>query len=102
MNQEITKPQKCIVMRNGAEIWIDEDKANELEIILANLKESKFIFSDGRTFNTADISNILLPEDMEDITRRKNGQWKCKYGHWHERGEQCSHGFNGLEKYKKY
>jgi hypothetical protein len=102
MNQEITKPQKCIVMRNGAEIWINEDKVNQIEEILGNLKESKFIFLDGRTFNTADITNILLPEDMTDITRRKNGMWKCKYGHWHEKFEQCSHGVNGLEKYKKY
>ena len=102
LNQEITKPQKCILMRNGAEIWIDEDIADQLDDILAAPIKSRFVKVGRNTLNTADITSILPPEEMIDITRRKNGMWKCKYGHWHEKFEQCSHGVNGLEKYKKY
>jgi hypothetical protein len=33
---------------------------------------------------------------MEDYTRRKNGQWKCKYGNWHDKGEKCNCEFYNL------
>ena len=102
MNQEITKKQKCIVMRNGAEIWVEEEVANQLNQVLSNLVSSKFIIIGERTLNTADITSILPAKDMEDITRRKNGQYQCGYGHWHEKGDQCSHGTNGLDKYPLY
>ena len=99
MTQDLAKKQKCILMRSGIEIWIDEEKADAIESILLNLKESKFIIIEGRTFNTADISNILFPIDMEEQAHRKNGEFKCKYGNWHAKFEQCACG--ELERYNK-
>ena len=36
---------------------------------------------------------------MESKTRRKNGQWKCKWNFWHNRGERCAHG--EIKKYEE-
>ena len=85
-NQEISKQLVCISLRNGIEIWLEEEKAENLKKILANSKESKFINIGKETINTADIVGIFTPQTMEEIIRRRSGQWKDKYGKWQDRG----------------
>ncbi len=86
---EISKKQKCIVMRVGAELWVDEDKLSVLEGLM---ETQKFIKIDGNLIAVSDILGIYKPEEMEDVTKRKNGMTKCRYGNWHDRGEQCACG----------
>jgi hypothetical protein len=90
MTNEIARQQKVLVLRNGLEIWIDKDKAEEIENdwVNGNLKGAFKI--EGRTLNTSDLSAIVKPLDMEELRRRKNGQWKCRFGVFHDRGEKCS------------
>lgn len=88
MNKEIANKQKCIVIRYGIEIWIDEDKWKKLEFALDN-QIGQFYNIEGRRVNKADLVGIFYPIDLEEMKRRKNGQWKCGYGQWHNRGEVC-------------
>jgi hypothetical protein len=88
-HQPLAKRQNCIVMRNGIEIWIDEEKRGPLSDILLSLSSHKFIKYDGRLINSADLTGIFSPDDMADLTRRKNGQWQCEMGSWHEKGGDC-------------
>ena len=76
----------CIVLRNGIEVWIEEDMVKNLQRILGSDKGSKFIEISGETINTADITGIFSAQAMEDIVRRKNGQWKDKNGVWQSKG----------------
>ena len=76
------------MIRNSVEIWLDEKKWEKLEYALKN-NIGKFYDMEGRTINVADIVGIFLPIDIEEVKRRKNGQWKCKYSVWHNRGENC-------------
>jgi hypothetical protein len=76
-------------MRNGVEIWAESDRLSGLVNALQNIKESKFIEYDGQLINTADITGIFNAETMAEYTRRKNGDWKCDQGNWHQRGEKC-------------
>lgn len=88
---ELANKQKCLIQRNGVQIWLDDEKAEKLQSILSAITEHKFIQFDGRTINTADCTGIYLPVDMNDMVRRKNGQYKCNIGNgiWHERGAVC-------------
>lgn len=86
-------------MRNGIEIWIDQEKAESLLAILSEKNAPQFITFEGRLINKADLTGVYLPEDMEEMTFRKNGQWKCRFGVWHNKGENC--GCWELEKYNK-
>jgi hypothetical protein len=99
MSQEITKNLMCVLMREGVEIWIEEEK---LEPLMGMLETKRFIKIDGRVINVADISGIYPAVDMEDRTRRMNGQWKdengiwrnrgewkCDYNNWHTKGDYC-------------
>ena len=88
MNKEIANKQKCLMIRNSIEIWMDEEKWKKLEYALKN-SVGKFYDVEGRTINVADIVGIFLPIDLEEMKCRKNGQWKCEYGQWHNRGDNC-------------
>ena len=92
---EISKNLKCIVMRNGIEIWKEADRINDLSEKLIKGKVG-FIMIDNEIINSADISGIFSPQTMEETTMRKNGYWKCKYGKWHERGKKCECRFEQL------
>jgi len=62
MSKKLTVPQqkgKSLVMRNGIEILVDEERANKLQDFLVSIKEHKFVQIDGRTINTADLVGIF-------------------------------------------
>jgi len=94
---KITNKEKVIIMRNGVEIWLEEKRADEL-IRLLEITETKFVKINGEMINSADITGVFEPMSVEDMKRRKNGQWKCEFGKWHEKNTKCGHG--ELRKYK--
>lgn len=96
-NQQLTKNLKCIQMRNGAEVWLEEERVQNLIDNLMLLSGNKFIKVNDEIINTADIVGVFSAQTMEEITRRKNGQWKCDYGYYHSKYEECAH--NDLSKY---
>lgn len=100
MEKQITKKLMCIVMRDGIEIWIEDDRIQNLKKALMMTEKSKFIELENEVINSADILGIFSSNTMEAKTRRKNGQWKCNWNHWHNRGERCACG--EMEKYKTF
>ena len=90
MTQELSKNLMCIKMRSGIEIWIEKEKAQKLIDLLGTTK-TKFVEIENEIINSVDIEGVFSPKTIEDLTRRKNGQWKCSYGYWHNRGEECAH-----------
>lgn len=76
-------------MRNGVEIWVEKEKADKLQQALTVIRQSTFIHFENQTINTADIVGIFSAGTMADHTSRKNGQWKCEQGYWHDRGVKC-------------
>lgn len=90
----LSKPSVCLLMRQGVQIWIEKDRADNLIQILSRLSGHKFIEYEGRSINTADVSGIFTPEDMADMVRRKNGEWTCQKGNWHTRRDLCNCGRN--------
>lgn len=89
MTNELSKLLFCVCMRNGVEIWMEQERVEKLQKLIENLTGTKFVNFDNETINTADIVGIFSAETMNENTRRKNGQWKCKYDFWHERGTKC-------------
>lgn len=89
MEKSITKNLMAIVMRGGLEIWIEEEKIQNLKRALMSGKESKFIELNDEVINSADIVGIFTPQTMENKIRQKNGQWKCSEGVWHDKYEKC-------------
>lgn len=86
---QVTKSLYCIAMRNGVELWIEQDRARRLQEVLERLTQHMFVNFEDRTVNTADIVGVFGASDMEEHTRRKNGEWKCGVGEWHTKGQDC-------------
>ena len=86
---ELTKNLVCVCLRNGAEIWVEMEKAEALEKLLTETTGKPFVKFGDEVFNTADVVGILSAKTMEATTRRKNGEWQCKYGKWHGKRDKC-------------
>ena len=86
---ELSKNLMCIVLINGIELWVEKERIDTLMQVINNSKENKIIEFDGQFISTSSVSGIFTSQIMEERTRRKNGQWKCNKGVWHERKEQC-------------
>jgi hypothetical protein len=95
---KLAKNIMCIKLRSGIEIWVEKEKAEKL-INLLGTTQTKFVEIENEIINSADVEGIFTPTTMEEMTRRKNGQWKCDYNTWHNRGEICS--CCELEKFKR-
>lgn len=89
MTNALSKTLHCIQMRSGVEIWVGGESLERLQRALDTLEGSRFISFEGRHFNTADLVGIFTAQDMENCTRRKNGQWQCVTGRWHDKSEKC-------------
>ena len=83
---EIEKQQKVISMRNGVELYVDAEKYESLK---KQLETRQFIEINGELINKADVSGIFNPKSIEDMMRRKNGQWQCSCGRWVDKFKEC-------------
>lgn len=101
MDTSLARPQKCVIIRGGFEIWVDVEKANRLQDTLQNLTSHLFITWGDDQFNTADVTGIFSPATMDERTRRKNGQWQCQAGEWHDRFEKCACGSREKREWNK-
>lgn len=88
MSQELAKPQMCVLTKQGLEFWIDADRVEEFHKTL-NDTTQRLIKIKGQLINPFEVVGVFTPDAMEDRQRRKNGQWKCLLGTWHEKGQGC-------------
>ena len=89
---ELSKNLMCIALRNGTEIWIEEEYIINLKKVLLISSQSKFIEIGKEVINTADITGIFDAKTMETTTRRKSGQWQDKEGQWHNKYDKICPG----------
>ncbi len=96
----LVKSQMVVILRNGIEVWLDQDKAEKLQAILKEINGSKFISFEGQTFNTADITGVFTPQTMNELGAKKRGEWVCEQGYRHSKEEKACHGHQKIEPIK--
>jgi len=89
MSTSLQKLSMCVLMRQGVEIWVENEKAEKLQEVLQGITQSKFIRYEGQTINTADIVGVFSPETLDNQKRIKRGERLCKQGTWHSREQDC-------------
>ena len=90
MSKDLTDKRYCIVIRGGYRMWIDEKQFENL-IHKLNEGQDQFLLTGSGVVNRSDISLVVPASDLEREERVKKGDWKCRYGHWHTKGQQCGH-----------
>ena len=88
---EISNKTYVIKMSDGTLIYISQEQADNLKQILQS-ENKTFIDVEGQAISTRYINGIFTAEVIDSEIRRKNGQWKCEYGTWHDKGQQCGCG----------
>lgn len=95
MRQDITKNQICLLLKNGVQFWMSQEKSDLLYETICptdpNKARPEFIRlgdENARFFRT-EISGFFTPLQVEELTRRKNGQWQCQNRTWHDRFTKC-------------
>lgn len=96
----LSKNLVCILIRGGIEIWVEQDRSENMVTLLTSSNPPQFVKYDNRLINRADVVGIFTAADMEEHTRRKNGEWKCAET-WHQKGQKCECRFVEQDKIKK-
>jgi hypothetical protein len=82
------KPQSCVLLKSGLELWIDTQYVDTLTQTIADTTQ-RFVKIKGQLVNPYEIAGIFTAEAMAERIRRKNGQWTCQWGTWHDKGQVC-------------
>lgn len=88
-------PRRCVVLRNGIEIWMPAEKAEELSMLLLDGNPTRFMKFENTVFNVADVTGIFTPSEMQEREMLKGNFWKCPQGEWHgrfdfsDKGRKC-------------
>ena len=89
-SMEITTKTKCLLTREGIEIWITPEQSEKIFQLIQLAKDNKLIDIEGETISVNSITGIYSAEKIELLRRKKEGQWQCEYcKRWHKRGEEC-------------
>lgn len=91
---DLSKELMCIQIRSGIEIWLERERAENFIKALSVPNAPQFVEVDGNMINRADVVGIFGAANMEDSTRRKNRQWKCSAGAWHDKDTFCACNMN--------
>lgn len=85
--KELTKSLMCVMMQGGIQLWLEQERVDKL---VQHMKGSKDLVKiDDNYVNPFSIIGIYTAQHMEDINRRRNGEWKCTYNNWHGKGHVC-------------
>lgn len=90
MSKQLTKPQKVMLLTDGIQLWMDSDRADGFMEQIRGMTFDDIAEYEGRQFTRSMFRGFFLPEDIDGMTKRKNGQWQCKGANWHDRGENCA------------
>ena len=103
MSKEISKELTAVLMMSGVVMWVEAERATRLRAVLSSRDLPKFVEFEGELINTSSIEGVYSAATMADLQRRKQGQWQCQKGRWHDRNEKCECGrfrnamVNGVE-----
>lgn len=91
MSKEISVDLRAIRMMSGITIWIEAEKVKRLEEMLKTPRSEwpTLLKIGDELVAPYSIEGVYTPATMDSDQRRKNGQWQCKTGKWHDRGERC-------------
>lgn len=94
MTNELSTQQKVVITRNGATFYINLDRAERLQRMLLDPNKPDYIELNDTLIAIREITMVAPASKVEEMNRRKKGEWQCSRGHWHSREESvCKQGW---------
>ena len=88
---EITDKTHVVLMMNDVRVYITQEQADNLKKLLSAQNCPRYVEIGEELINTNSIVSVSSAVNLKLSERVKRGDWMCKYGHWHTRGEECGH-----------
>jgi len=89
MTQEITTKTKCLLTKQGIEIWIDNNQAEKISELI-NKAEVKIIEIEGQTISVWSIEGMFDAEYVYRQRKVKAGMCECEFcKRWYPRFKEC-------------
>lgn len=82
----------CLVTGRTGRYYLSRERRDKIVSLMNSNNPPKMIEIDGNFISVMDISGIVNNDQILEVDNLKSGGYKCKYGHWHKRGEGCAHG----------
>ena len=79
-----------ILLRRGQVIYITEDQADKIQHAMEGNLD--IVALEKETISLKAVDAVLKLDSFERVEKERRGDWKCEYGHWHQKGEKCGHG----------
>lgn len=96
-NQQITDKTYCVMLNDNYKTYLTKDEA---EFLSKSFEQGKEVVRVGdKTFFKFGVRFILNACEIDREDKLKRGDYKCEFGYWHEKGQQCGHG--EIAKYNK-
>jgi hypothetical protein len=84
----LTLETHVMVLRDGTIVYLNQQQVSAIYNSLQSTSVD-FIMVGEKMIMRHAISYVVSLVDYEDTLRRKKGEWRCKLGHWHEKGASC-------------
>lgn len=86
---EITDKTYCIITNYGNKLYITEEQYRQIYNNFDKLESIK-IKNQG-IINKKYVVMIAKASEIIEEDKKRQGMWKCRYGYWHKKGEECGH-----------
>lgn len=96
MASELSDKTHVLVTRLG-DFWVKLERGNAI----MNIKQQDpqaTIEMDGSFIAANNIDGLLTAAQYNELQIKRRGGWQCKYGHWHEKFNQCAHHMLGANR----
>jgi len=88
--QSLANKVYIIMVRGGFKFHVSEKEAQAITTSWG--QNDVILLESGVAINVSAIDFVAPASEVKHQERVKSGDWKCKHGYWHTRGQQCGHG----------
>ncbi len=89
-SNEISTKRFVMILKDGSKFFLDDKEA---EMVRQSIRKGMDYLEIGDSLvSRYDFSRLVSSENYEESEKIKQGEWKCQFGFWHSRGQECGHG----------
>ena len=93
MSKELTDKTWGLQTRSFGVVWLTEQEAANAQA--AYKAGAEYLEFSDMLISKGDIAGFARGERLNNVERKRQGDFECKFGYWHKRGDGCAHAAYG-------
>lgn len=87
--KEISTRHYVCILKDGSRFFLEDEDAERLRLAIRS--GSQFLEIEDSLVASSEFSRLISSENYQETEKIRRGEWKCRFGFWHHRGEECGH-----------